>query len=381
METINIKIDSLSYGGSGVGRHEGIVYFVPFSVPGDLLEVRITKQEKRYREAEIVKIIEASKDRIEPPCPYSGECGGCQWQQVDYRVQIEQKVNELRQALIKHKLNEAAEKIAPAVESPKQLEYRRTARFKTQADADGKVKYGFYRSESRDLIEIDKCMLLDKRINEFLPKVKFDNPGLAGFDLFMDEGGDVHPFYRFSEKDLGADFFQVNEGINTELLKYVNDIIKKYTAGKQPRIIDLYCGDGNLSLQFADYAASVTGWDNSKTAISRGRSRAERLKQEYPKCKTRFFEADVARSWKNIAGWSKQTDCIILDPPRKGLKNKTSRLAGLNVPLIVYISCSPPALVRDIAELQKAGYRVEELQPMDMFPQTYHLETVVVLRK
>ncbi|HAK44796.1 MAG TPA: hypothetical protein DCO79_02590 [Spirochaeta sp.] len=381
METLNIRIDSLSYGGSGVGRHEGIVYFVPFSVPGDLLEIRVTKQEKRYREAEIVKIIEASPNRIEPPCPFSGVCGGCQWQQADYKTQTAQKVNELRSALVKNRLNDDAGKIKPIIESPKQFGYRRTARFKTQSAEDGTQEYGFYRAASNELIKIDNCPLLDERINNYLPKVKLGNPGLVGFDLFMDEEGSVHPFYRFSEKDLGADFFQVNEEINKKLLNYVSDTVKKHTSDKNPRLLDLYCGDGNLSLQFAAHAASITGWDNSKTAIERGRKRAEALKEEYPKCRTRFFEADVARSWKNIAGWAKQTDCIILDPPRRGLKNQTSRLAGLNVPLIIYISCSPPALVRDIAALEKAGYRVEELQPLDMFPQTYHLETVAVLRK
>jgi 23S rRNA (uracil1939-C5)-methyltransferase len=196
----------------------------------------------------------------------------------------------------------------------------------------------------------------------------------------MDESGEVEPFYRFSERDAGADFYQVNSGGNKALLKYVNDTVKKYTE-KSTRIMDIYCGDGNLSLHFADYASSITGWDNSKSAIARGKNRAEGLKKEYPWCKTRFFEADVAKSWKNIAGFAKQTDCVILDPPRKGLKNEAARLAGLNVPLIIYISCSPPALVRDLAALQKTGYRIEELQPLDMFPQTYHLETVAVLRK
>ncbi|MDC7225409.1 MAG: class I SAM-dependent RNA methyltransferase [Spirochaetales bacterium] len=381
MDTLELRIDSLAYGGNGVGRHEGIVYFVPFSVPGDLLEVRVTKQEKRFREAEIVRIIEASPDRVEPPCPYSGECGGCQWQQVNYKTQTEQKVNELRSALIKNRLNDLADMINPITESPKQLGYRRTARFKTVTSEDGSQEYGFYRAGSNELIKIERCMLLDDRINDFLPQVRLGNPGLVGFDLFMDEGGAVNPFYRFSEKDLGADFFQVNEAVNDKLLTYIRETVKKYTAGKHPRILDLYCGDGNLSLQLADYAASVTGWDNSKTAIERGRKRAEVLREEYPKFRTKFFEADVARSWKNIAGWAKQTDCIILDPPRRGLKNQTSRLAGLNVPLIVYISCSPPALIRDVAALQKAGYRVESLQPFDMFPQTYHLETVAVLRK
>ena len=103
-------------------------------------------------------------------------------------------------------------------------------------------------------------------------------------------------------------------------MRYVRETVRKYTAGS-PRILDIYCGDGNLSLQLADHAASITGWDSSGTAVGRGKHRSEALKEEYPKCKIRFFEADVAKSWKNIAGYAKQTDCIIIDPPRRGLKN------------------------------------------------------------
>lgn len=380
METLTIKIDSLSYGGSGVGRFEGIVYFVPFSVPGDLLEIKVTKEEKRYREAEIVKIIEASADRVTPPCKYFGDCGGCQWQQVSYRKQLECKAEELKSALHKSKLDNVTGTLKTIIASDDEYAYRRTARFKINA-VDKTPVIGFYRAGSRDLIKIDNCMLLNNKINAFLPLVKLESSKLVGFDLFLDDDGEVKPFFRYAEHDLGADFFQVNTNVNDKLLTYVNDTVKKHTEGKQPRILDIYCGDGNLSLQLADNAASITGWDNSRSAITRGKLRAEALKEEYPKCKTRFFEDDVAKSWKNIAGFAKQTDCIIIDPPRRGLKNDAARLAGMNVPLIIYISCSPPALVRDLAALQKAGYQIEELQPMDMFPQTYHLETVAVLRK
>ena len=325
METLEIRIDSLSYGGSGVGRHEGIVYFVPLSVPGDLLRIQITNKEKRYREAMIVEIIEASPNRVEPPCPYFGECGGCQWQQVDYKTQLEQKAGELRAALKKKGLNEPADRLNPIIPSREQYGYRRTARFKIRKAGDGSTELGFYRPASRELIGLDNCMLLDPRLNEYLPGITKDTPGLAGVDLFLDDKGCVHPYYLFSDKDQGADFYQVNTGVNEELLTYIRKTVHD-TGIKNPRILDLYCGDGNLSLQFSDIAASINGWDNSKTAISRGRSAAESLKEEYPGCRIRFYEEDVARSWRNIAGRAKQTDIVILDPPRRGLKNQVARL-------------------------------------------------------
>lgn len=381
MDTITIRIDSLSYGGSGVGRHEGIVYFIPFSVPGDLLEVKITKKEKRYREAVINRIIEASPDRVEPICPYFGECGGCQWQQVRYDKQLECKSNELQAALRKSRLDSTADRVKPIAASPEQFGYRRTARFKTSKDTTP-FKYGFYRAGSRELIRIDRCPLLDERINSFLPSVKPEEHGMIGFDLFLDDDGKVHPFYRFSERDQGADFFQVNSSVNKLMLEYISETIRAKAAetGSSLHILDLFCGDGNLSMPFADTAASITGWDNSRTAIERGRRRADQLMEAHPGCRIRLFEADVARSWKSIAGHARQSDCIIIDPPRRGLKDQTARLAGLRVPLIIYISCSPPALIRDLVLFEKAGYEAESLQPFDMFPQTYHLETVAVLR-
>ncbi len=379
MDTIKIRVDSLAYGGNGVGRHEGIVYFIPFSVPGDLLEVRIIKKEKRYREAEIVNIIEASNDRIKPPCPHSGTCGGCQWQQVEYKKQLECKVSEFKSTLKKSGLESVTDKVLPIIPSPKKYGYRRTGRFKLRhRGADG-TDIGFYRAESHNLIKIERCMLLDERINNFLPNVKLDSPELKGVDLFMDENGDVQPFYRFSERDQGADFFQVNSGVNDKLQEYISRVIRGRFENKHPRIMDLYCGDGNLSLPFADIAASITGWDSSKTAINRGRNHAERLIADNRQCKIRYFISNLSNSWKTIAGYAKQTDCVIIDPPRRGLKNQAARLAGLKIPLLIYVSCSPPDLVRDLKTLLKAGYRIEEIQPLDMFPQTYHLESVALI--
>ena len=380
METIEIRIDSLSYGGAGVGRAEGIVHFVPFSCPGDLLEIKITRREKRYREAEIVRIIEASPDRVNPPCPYFGTCGGCQWQHVDYKSQLESKEKELKSALVKSRLGDCSSKVLPVIPSPAEYGYRRTARFKIgKKGKDGAPEAGFFKTSSHDLVGIEKCLLLDDALNNGFKDTDINKTNLVGFDLFLDDGK-VVPFYRFSEHDIGADFFQANGEVNKIMMNYIRKIVAEHLKDN-PRILDLFCGDGNLSLQFAETAASITGWDNSKTAIQRGKMRAEKMKEAGIKCRIRYHEADVDRSWKFISGHAREADCIIIDPPRRGLKKQAARLAGLKVPLIIYVSCSPPALTRDLAMLTEAGYQVEELQPLDMFPQTYHLETVAVLKR
>jgi tRNA/tmRNA/rRNA uracil-C5-methylase (TrmA/RlmC/RlmD family) len=379
MENMEIRIDSLAYGGNGVGRIEGIVYFVPYSCPGDLLEIKITKDEKRYKEAEIVSIIEPSPDRVKPPCPYFGTCGGCQWQHVSYPVQLEAKVKELKTALKKSGQKNAINVVQPIEASPLEYGYRRTARFKVQKNTDtGLMETGFYREGSRELVEIDRCLLLDEKINVALGTLDISSREITGFDLFLDEEGRVEPLYRLSEKDAGADFYQVNTGVNRILSEYIKNQVKTRCSGDL-RIIDLYSGDGNLSLQFAETASSIMCWDSSKTAVARGRAGAEALRELHPKCRVKFFESDVEKSWKHIAGCANETGCLILDPPRRGLKNQAARLAGLKVPLVFYVSCAPPALARDLAAFRDAGYTIDEIQPLDMFPQTYHLETVTVL--
>ena len=378
MDTIEITIDSLSYGGAGVGRVEGIVYFVPFSCPGDRLEVRITEKEKRYRRAEIVRIIEASPERVEPPCPYAGICGGCQWQHVSYRLQIESKTRELVSALKKAGISEDRIPEISCVPSPKEFGYRRTARFKTEVNPEtGITEKGFYRENSRELVKIERCLLLDDRLNEVFGDIDADRKGLAGFDLFLDESGEVTPFYRFSEKEQGADFFQVNSGVNALMTEFIEE-----TAGRLPegfRLLDLYCGDGNLSLRFTGRASEITGWDYSKTAVERGNALAEKAAAQGSSCRIRYHAADVVRSWKHIAAAAKKTDIIILDPPRRGLRKLAQRTAALGAPLLIYISCSPPALARDLRTFTDNGYRIEDIKAFDMFPQTYHLETAAVL--
>ena len=235
------------------------------------------------------------------------------------------------------------------------------------------------------MIEIDRCLLLDERLNDYLPEVRTESPGLRGFDLFLDDKGGVHPFYIHSKYDQGADFIQVNPEVNRKMLEYIQATVRsrltEIRKDGAARLLDLFCGDGNLSLPFADTAASITGWDYSRTAVERAEAGAESAMEKNPDCRIKYHEADLSRSWKKIAAHAGRTDCILVDPPRKGLKKQAAQLAGLRAPIIIYVSCSPPALVRDLAVMKDYGYQLKELQPLDMFPQTYHLETVAVLAR
>ncbi len=378
MDTLRLRIDTLAYGGDGIGRHENIVYFVPFSAPGDLLEVKITRKEKSYRKAEIVKILEPSASRRTAPCEYFGTCGGCQWQHIGYNTQLAEKERELRSAFLKTGQDEAASKIQPVTGSDDEFHYRRIARFKLHKNRhSGRTEKGFYKRASNQFMRISECMLLDKRLDGTeVPPFKGH---AAGLDAWLDDSGSTNTLIRYSEKDPGADFVQVNSRMNEKLQKIVFDAVTEHFGTRAFNAADLFCGDGNLSLQLHDRASSINGWDYSINAIRKANEGAA-LKGS-SNCRIEYHERNIDHSINRILGEIKKSDCLIIDPPRRGLKKHAAAIAELKVPLVIYVSCSPPDLVRDLKYFSEQAYETALIQPLDMFPQTYHLETVCVLKK
>ncbi len=378
MDTLKLRIDTLSYGGDGIGRHENIVYFVPFSAPGDLLEVKITRKEKNYRKAEIVRIIEPSASRRAAPCGYFGTCGGCQWQHINYETQLYEKERELKSAFLKTGQDNAASMILPVTGSDDEFHYRRIARFKLHKNRhSGQTEKGFYKRASKQFMRISECMLLDKRLEgTAVPTLKGH---AAGLDAWIDDSGSANTLIRYSEKDPGADFVQVNSRMNEKLRQIVYAAVTDHFGNRQFKAADLFCGDGNLSLQFHGRASSIIGWDYSINAIKKANEEAA-LKVS-SSCRIEYHERNIDHSINRILGEIKKSDCLIIDPPRRGLKKHASAIAELKVPLVIYVSCSPPDLVRDIKYFSEQAYETTLIQPLDMFPQTYHLETVCVLKK
>lgn len=402
-ETLTIQIDSLGYGGAGVGRAQGRVVFVPYGAPGDILRVRVVEDRGSYLTGEILEIVEPGPGRRRPRCRHFGRCGGCAWQHVAYPAQLAAKEAILRESVRRIGGSEPA--MAPIVASPREWGYRVRTRLKLAEDGS----LGYFAAGTNNLVEIVECPILDPRLAERIATLRsqyaggplrpagaaraprshgrvpssLELPGAAAAELAIElgEADELVASYTDTadrEEVGGLGFTQANPEVNSRLQELVRSYAEESVAPGAPlTLLDLYCGDGNLSLPLAERAKRIVGFDSSGVAIRRARRRAA----ERGAARADYRCAPVESSRAAILELSKESDCLILDPPRRGLKGLAEFVASLRVPLVLYVSCAPPALARDLRVFAASGYRVELLQPLDMFPQSYHLETIAVLKR
>jgi 23S rRNA (uracil1939-C5)-methyltransferase len=357
----DLVIDSLAYQGSGVGRHEGAVVFVPFTAPGDRVRVRVVSERRRYAHAEVLDVLAPSPARVEPACPHFGVCGGCQWQHVAYERQLEAKRKIVADAL--RRIAGVDAPVEAVVPSPSPYRYRNRARF--HIDAAGRV--GFYRRASHALVEVRACPVLDERLEAALAGLR-GTPGPAETELRVAGDGSV-------VEAAGLPFGQVNGEVNDRLKACLGgQAALAFGPGGPRSILDRYCGEGNLSLPLAAGGTRVLGCDVSAAAVAAAAARARALgaAAEY---------RVEAISPRTLARLGRETwDLVILDPPRTGLPGLARAAAALGAPLVALVSCAPPMLARDLRAFLAEGYAVSLVQPFDMFPQTFHVETLAMLR-
>ena len=433
MNLTDVTIERLAFGGSGVGRIDGKVCFVPFSAPGDRVAVRVVKEHRSWLEAELVTVLEPAAVRVAPFCPVFGRCGGCDWQHISYAAQTEAKRLILLETLQRvGKLVEPSVGQTLAAAAPKG--YRARAQFKLHRAPDG-LQAGFYRRGSRFVIDLpDGCPVVRDPINAALrrlrqslerlpdadrvPQVSLEEGeagchaivhyigldpericrflarqaeqlNLAG--LFLQSGrketlvpvfGDERITYRVPAGDrellLGygiGGFSQVNRLQNQSMIRLVRHMLQGAPAG---RLLDLYCGNGNLSLPLADLCTEVVGIEGYQPSIASAvdNSRQVRVNNSTFRC------AEAGAELQRLAAAGERFGTVLLDPPRSGALEAVKALPALGASRIVYISCDPGTLARDLAILiGQGGYRLETAVPLDMFPQTGHLETVACLTR
>jgi len=258
--SFDLTIDSLAYQGAGVGRYGGKVVFVPFTAPGDRVRVRPVADHGSYMRAELLEVLLPSPGRVEPPCPHFGVCGGCQWQHVAYPQQLEAKRAIVADAL--RRIGGADAEIRSVIPSPLPYGYRSRVRF--HLDARGRV--GFYRRATHEVIEIERCPLLDERLNGAVPGLH-GRRGPAAIELRVGDDGEVGPAD-------GLPFGQVNAAVNALLMGCLKArVAAAFGPGSRLAILDLYCGDGNLSLPLATAGRSIVGYDLSRSAVAAARAR------------------------------------------------------------------------------------------------------------
>jgi 23S rRNA (uracil1939-C5)-methyltransferase len=359
---LELTIDSLSYsGGRGVGRADGIVVFVPDTAPGDRARVQITSEKPRFLEAKLIEILEPGPGRRDPPCPVAQRCGGCCWQHVDYSVQIAAKEKILRDSL------RALEKIAPIrwkpfVPAPDEFHYRN--RIQVHVEAHGA---GFFAKGSRDLVVTDACLISDPKLNEKLRTLE-RKPGRRRVELALTLEGEV--IAREGERAPEAALFgQVNTTQNEKLKALVTEAV----AGRPDWLMDLYCGSGNLTIPLTEKfpQTPILAVEYSRESIARAK--------DLNLSQVRWLDGDVAI---RLAKEKPQSGhgVIVLDPPRDGVsKTALAQVVRMRPNEIVYVSCNPTTFARDAQRLTEKGYRLRNVQGLDMFPQTEHVELVAAL--
>lgn len=399
-EVIEVITERLAYGGDAIARSNGMVIFIPFAAPGERLRVRVIERKKRFARAMIEEIIVASPSRRKPPCQYFGTCGGCQLQHIDYESQLRAKADFIRESFSRIGRIEWNDPVE--VRSATEFGYRTRAQIKLERKSkeSQRIRVGFNRAESHSVCDIESCMVLapelDAALAQLRSKVETDSrfrhviteprllaeielaagdkeiafePALPGLPVDALERR-VGPYlYRFSP----STFFQTNALLLEEMIREATGEANGELA------IDLYAGVGLFTLPLAKSYKKVIGVESDRRAY--GFARENISASGVPNIE--FFNARVEDWLRQFASGKKSVvpDLILLDPPRTGAQGAIDLIARLNARRISYVSCDPATLARDLRVLCDAGYRVGRVAAFDLFPQTYHIETVVMLEK
>ncbi len=422
---IDLDIITLTHGGRGLGRHEGMAVFVPFTAPGDRVRCRLVTVHKRYAEAELVEVLEPSPGRREAPCPLFGQCGGCQWQHLPLEVQADWKGRIFGDLMSRAGIL-PADKISQLAMAPDEWRYRSRVQFKCRLTDQGFL-IGFYRSGSHFIIDAPRCLLLSPSIqatldvlrrefasapaNDRIPQIDVscgDNDAVRVIVHVLPEATDpLRPWLRdlalpqhvslcmqsgrketlevltpegspvvivdasqLALKYSPGGFAQVNLAQNRRL---VADMLAWLDLQGEERVLDLFCGMGNLSLPLARRARELVGVEDYAPAIADARDNATANRI----ANATFRVGDAAATIREFTAGA--FDLVVLDPPRTGSLQVARELLRLAPQRILYVSCDPATLVRDLKPLVHNGYRVVSSRAYDFFPQTWHVESMTLL--
>jgi 23S rRNA (uracil1939-C5)-methyltransferase len=368
--TLDLELETMTPGGEALARHEGMVIFVPFGVPGERVRVRITQRKKRFAHAQIVDVLRAAPHRVEPGCRYFGICGGCEWQHISYAEQLLYK-----QAIVAEqfsrigKFEDAA--VLPCIPSPSPYGYRNHARLARSP----RNRPGYRAAQSHAVVEVDDCPILEADLNRRLHEIAQIGlpPGDGDWELRPDAS--ILRVGDFSYTVSPDSFFQVNTAIAAHL---VDEVLARLDLRGQARVLDLYCGVGLFTLPLSLRVAHVTGVEFNPFATADAAGNLAALRVDHPHmADTAILTASVEEALARPEIVDRRWDAVVLDPPRVGVDHAAlERIFALRPPQIVYVSCDPATLARDARILADGGYTLGPIQPLDMFPQTHHVESV-----
>ena len=428
-----VTVTDLNHEGHGVARVDGKVVFISGALPGEVVTYRIKgRRRRKYDTAELVEIITASPDRIEPKCKYFGKCGGCRLQHMSAQAQVQWKQNTLKENLLRIGKTEPENWLSPVIAS--EWGYRRKARLGAKyVEKQGGMLIGFREKQSSRINNMQACLVLDERVSKLLPglhelfkniscnhkipqieisvgdnKVVFiirhlmpftsgdeerfiEFAKLNNIEIYLQPKGPntIIPLWPDSESLLTytieqaditmhfrpTSFTQVNNEINQ---KMISQVIKYLEPTENDRVIDLFCGLGNFTLPIAKKAGKVIGIEGDDILVHSARDNAELngiTNAEF--IYADLFDESKATDWR-VVGYNK----LLLDPPRSGAKDVIESITSNAFEKIVYVSCNPSTLARDAGVLvHEKNYSLTHAGVMDMFPHTKHVESLAVFER
>jgi tRNA/tmRNA/rRNA uracil-C5-methylase (TrmA/RlmC/RlmD family) len=368
-DQITLTIHDLAFGGEGVGRIDDFVVFVPFVIVGETVEVEITEVKKNFARAKLLRVEKSAPERVEPECRYFGACGGCQYQHIDYVAQLRFKHKQIAD-LFERFGKISREVVAPVIPCPSPYGYRNRIMIRSQWNGPAqKLVIGFIRADNKFVEDIEECKIAEPAINEQIREVRANPPPKGGIKVVLrvqPENWDVPE----------SSFFQNNFFLLPKLVETVKDFLK---AGGARHLIDLYCGVGFFGIETADAIDSFVGVEYDQLAIKAARKNAGLRNIQNGE----FISAKVEDALPELLQrFSPGKTAVILDPPRKGCWPETLQLLRATRPAqVIYVSCHPATMARDLNILCADGvFELARVQPLDMFPQTQHVECVADLR-
>jgi 23S rRNA (uracil1939-C5)-methyltransferase len=402
-----VELEKLVYGGDAIGKlPDGRTVFVPFGLPGEKGLVRVIEEKRGHVRAELVELLEPSSERIVPKCKHFGLCGGCHYQHLAYPAQLQAKTNILRDQLMRiGKIPHPP--VEPGFASPQAWNYRNHVQFHLSSEG----KLGFIGGNNQGVVPISECHLPEISLNELWPRLEFD-PGLGlkrvslrvGMNaerMLVLESEDPEPPELELETDLSvvhltggdmvvmagedaisisvrdrmfrvsaASFFQVNTGMAGKMAEYLLDHLP---VSSKTTLLDVYCGVGLFSAFFAERVGRLIGVEASASACADFAANLD----EFDNVELYEAPAELVLPALNVS-----PDVVIVDPPRAGLEKRLlEALLALGPERLAYVSCDPSTLGRDVGRLIAGGYRLIQVTPFDLFPQTYSIESISILEK
>ena len=398
---MRVKIEKLDHFGRGICYIDGKICFVEDTLPGEEVKVKITLEKKKYMLGTVKDFYSVSPDRVDDVCPYKDKCGGCDLSHLSYKKENEYKCLKVKEILKKYA--DVDEVLVEDVSFGEEYNYRN----KITLHGDHNI-IGYYKKNSNDIVPINKCLLVDRKINHIINVINMmssDNEykdiiirvsndseevlisitgKVKGYEVLEDlcdsliindevvKGERTIMSFIGEKKFIISDkgFFQVNKTLTERLYNEVLNIVKEV---KPKKVLDLYCGCGTIGIYISDYVDEVIGVEVFKESIENAKKN-----KKLNNCNNiRFICDKVENVIDNIKD---NTDLVIVDPPRGGLDNTSiDVLLSMNVNNLVYVSCDPVTLARDI-KLLKEKYDVVSIKPFNMFSRTYHVECVCLLK-